>query len=107
MRVHIQQDRNRVINRIGRLLETVNSKLGSVASNILGKNGRAMLNLLAAGIDTGVGWPYRSAFPLDALAVVAQAGWAGCRLGRTGPEERRYGSAPGIDPAALHHTRNR
>jgi transposase len=27
MRVHVQQDRNRVINRIGRLLETVNIKL--------------------------------------------------------------------------------
>jgi transposase len=30
MRVHIQNDRNRAINRIGRLLETVNIKLGSV-----------------------------------------------------------------------------
>jgi transposase len=49
MRVHTQQDRNRVINRIGRLLETVNIKLGSVASNIVGKSGRAMLDMLAAG----------------------------------------------------------
>jgi transposase len=49
MRVHLQQDRNRVINRIGRLLETVNIKLGSVASNIVGKSGRAMLDLPAAG----------------------------------------------------------
>jgi transposase len=49
MRVHIQQDRNRVINRIGRLLETVNIKLGSVASNIVGKSGRSMLDLLAGG----------------------------------------------------------
>lgn len=49
MRVHIQQDRNRVINRIGRLLETANIKLGSVASNIVGKSGRAILNLLASG----------------------------------------------------------
>jgi transposase len=49
MRVHIQQDRNRVINRISRLLETVNIKLGSVASNIVGKSGRAMLDMLAAG----------------------------------------------------------
>lgn len=49
MRVHVQQDRNRVINRIGRLLETVNIKLGSVASNIVGKSGRAILNLLAEG----------------------------------------------------------
>jgi transposase len=43
MRVHIQQDRNRVINRVGRLLETVNIKLASVASNIVGKSGRAIL----------------------------------------------------------------
>jgi len=39
MRVHIQQDRNRVINRIARLLETVNVKLASVASNIVGTSG--------------------------------------------------------------------
>ncbi len=49
MRVHIQQDRNRTINRIGRLLETANIKLGSVASNIVGKSGRAILDMLAAG----------------------------------------------------------
>jgi transposase len=49
MRTHIQGDRNRVINRIGRLLETVNIKLGSVASNIVGKSGRAMLHRLAEG----------------------------------------------------------
>jgi transposase len=51
MRVHIQQDRNRVINRIGRLLETVNIKLGSVASNIVGRSGRAMLEMLAEGVE--------------------------------------------------------
>jgi transposase len=50
MRVHVQQDRNRVINRIGRLLETVNIKLSSVASNIVGKSGLAMLRALAAGL---------------------------------------------------------
>jgi len=50
MRVHLQQDRNRVINRIGRLLETANIKLGSVATNIVGKSGRAMLALLADGV---------------------------------------------------------
>jgi transposase len=49
MRVHIQQDRNRVINRIGRLLETTNIKLGSVASSIAGKSGRAILKRLAEG----------------------------------------------------------
>lgn len=49
MRAHLQQDRNRVINRVGRLLETVNIKLGSVASNIAGKSGRAILRRLAEG----------------------------------------------------------
>ena len=49
MRVHLQQDRNRVINRIGRLLETVNIKLGAVASSIAGKSGRAILRRLAEG----------------------------------------------------------
>ena len=49
MRVCIQQDRNRAINRIGRLLETVNIKLGSIASNIVGKSARAMLQRLAEG----------------------------------------------------------
>lgn len=51
MRVHLQQDRNRVINRIGRLLETVNIKLGSVASDIVGKSGKSMLAMLASGIS--------------------------------------------------------
>lgn len=51
LRVHVQQDRNRVINRIARLLETVNIKLASVASNIVGMSGRAMLQLLASGVS--------------------------------------------------------
>lgn len=32
LRTHVQQDRNRVINRIGRLLETANVKVSSVLS---------------------------------------------------------------------------
>lgn len=51
MRVHIQQDRNRVVNRIARLLETVNIKLASVASNIVGTSGMAILRLLASGVQ--------------------------------------------------------
>jgi transposase len=46
-RVHVQQDRNRVINRIHRLLETANIKLASVLSNIVGKTGRSILDALA------------------------------------------------------------
>jgi hypothetical protein len=53
LRVHIQQDRNRVINRMAPLLETVNIKLASVASNIAGTRGRAMLRLLAPGVRSG------------------------------------------------------
>jgi hypothetical protein len=48
-RTHLQGDRNRVINRIGRLLETANVKLGSVLSNIVGKSGRTILNAIARG----------------------------------------------------------
>jgi len=40
--------RNRVINRIGRRLETVNIKLGSVAKKIACESGRAILHRLAA-----------------------------------------------------------
>ena len=48
-RVHLQADRNRVINRIARLLETANVKLSSVASNIVGKSGRVILHAIANG----------------------------------------------------------
>lgn len=57
MRVHVQQDRNRVVNRMTRLLETVNLKLASVASNIVGVSGLDMLRLLAQGESN----PYRLA----------------------------------------------
>lgn len=49
-RVHLQGDRNRVINRIGRLLETANIKLASVLSNIVGASGWAILQALARGV---------------------------------------------------------
>ena len=102
MRVHVQQDRNRVINRIARQLETVNIKLSSVASNIVGKSGRAMLTALANGapqrrttgpqghrqpaqederVDSRARRPTRCAFPLDAEGPVEQAGSAGCGTG--------------------------
>src|SRR5262249_6757605 len=38
-------------NRIQKLLENSSIKLASVASNVLGKSGRAMLEALAAGRD--------------------------------------------------------
>jgi transposase len=48
-RSHMQGDRNRVINRVARLLESANFKLGSVASNIVGKTGWLILNAIARG----------------------------------------------------------
>ena len=48
-RAHLQGDRNRVINRLGRLLETANVKLGSVISNIVGQSGKAMLQAISRG----------------------------------------------------------
>jgi transposase len=46
-RVHLQQDRNRVSNRIHRLLETANIKLSSVLSKLTGKTFRSILEGLA------------------------------------------------------------
>ena len=48
-RAHLQGDRNRVINRIRRLLETANVKLGSAISNVVGKTGLAILRDIGAG----------------------------------------------------------
>jgi transposase len=48
------QQRNAVNNRIQKVLETANIKLGSVASDVLGVSGRKMLEALIAGEkDTG------------------------------------------------------
>ncbi|HEY7615840.1 MAG TPA: IS110 family transposase [Terriglobales bacterium] len=48
-RTHLPGDRNRVINRIGRWLETAHIKLGSVVSNIVGQSGKAILNGICSG----------------------------------------------------------
>jgi transposase len=48
-RTHLQGERNRVLNRIRRLLETVNIKLGSVVSDINGKTARLILEQIAQG----------------------------------------------------------
>jgi len=52
-RVTLQQDCNRVTNRIGRLLQTANIKLSSVLSNIVGVSGERMLRSIAAGESNG------------------------------------------------------
>jgi len=43
------QQRNAVENRIQKVLETANIKLGSVASDVLGASGRKMVEALIAG----------------------------------------------------------
>lgn len=48
-RTHLQQEKNRIVNRIAGLLECANVKLGSVASNIVGVSGRKMLSAIAKG----------------------------------------------------------
>jgi transposase len=50
-RAQLQGERSRVANRIHKLLEDANIKLGCVASDILGVSGREMLEQLVAGHD--------------------------------------------------------
>jgi transposase len=48
-RTHVQGERNRVLNRIRRLLETANIKLGSVVSDVNGRTAQAILAEIADG----------------------------------------------------------
>ncbi|WP_428623709.1 IS110 family transposase [Sedimenticola sp.] len=48
-RTRIVRERTRQVNRLQRVLEGANIKLSAVATDILGKSGRAMLDALAAG----------------------------------------------------------
>jgi transposase len=48
-RTHLQGERNRVLNRIRRLLETANIKLGSVVSDINGKTAQLILDEITHG----------------------------------------------------------
>ncbi|MEO6810165.1 MAG: IS110 family transposase [Isosphaeraceae bacterium] len=48
-RATLVQDRARVANRIQKLLEDCNLKLGDVASDVLGKSGRSILEAIAGG----------------------------------------------------------
>jgi hypothetical protein len=45
------QQRAQAINRVQKVLETANIKLSSVASDVLGKSGRDMLDALIAGVS--------------------------------------------------------
>jgi transposase len=46
---HLIQERSRYVNRIHKILETANIKLGSVVSDVLGKSARQMLEALIEG----------------------------------------------------------
>jgi transposase len=48
-RAQLAGEHTRVVNRVHKLLEDANVKLGAVASDVLGKSGRAMLHALLKG----------------------------------------------------------
>ena len=50
-RTSLIQERTREVNRVQKVLEDANIKLGSVASNVLGVSGREMLEQMIAGQD--------------------------------------------------------
>jgi len=51
MRASLSQEASRISSRIQKVLEDANVKLGSMATNVLGKSGRAMLEDIIAGED--------------------------------------------------------
>jgi len=51
MRASLSQEASRISSRIQKVLEDANVKLASVATNALGKSGRAMLEDIIAGED--------------------------------------------------------
>lgn len=55
MRVSLLEEKNRTQNRIEKILEDANLKLGSVASDTLGVSGRRILDAVVAG-DRDPGW---------------------------------------------------
>jgi transposase len=55
LRVSLVQDQNRIQNRIEKLLEDANLKLGSVASDTLGTSGKKILKAVIAG-DRSPAW---------------------------------------------------
>jgi transposase len=51
LRKTLIRERGRHVNRIGKLLELAQFKVGSVITDIMGKTGRAILHALSTGID--------------------------------------------------------
>jgi transposase len=52
-RSKLVQERARLANRLQKVLEDANIKLGAVATDVLGKSGRAMLEAMIAGEENG------------------------------------------------------
>ncbi len=50
-RTHLIQERTREVNRVHKVLQDANIKLSSVATDIMGKSGRSMMEALIAGVD--------------------------------------------------------
>lgn len=50
-RTHLIQERTREVNRVQKVLEDANIKLASVATDVMGVSGRAMLQAIIAGKD--------------------------------------------------------
>ena len=77
-RTTLVQERARVVNRVQKLLEGMNIKLGSVATDVLGVSGRAMLDVRydgrpIAALGAGAGFGYRpslSLLPQDIQRIV-------------------------------------
>jgi transposase len=77
-RKHLVEARAREVNRVQKVLEGANIKLSSVATDVLGKSGRAMLEALIEG-RAGSGPPFRTgpwAHALETARTAAGPGWA-------------------------------
>jgi hypothetical protein len=51
MRASLSEEASRISSRIQKVLEDANVKLASVATNVLGRSGRAMLEDIISGED--------------------------------------------------------
>jgi transposase len=68
-RVKLVQDRNRVHNRIHKVLEDASIKLDTVASDILGSTGRAIIEALSPVSSVPTGWPIKPREPCAAKGI--------------------------------------
>jgi transposase len=58
MRASLSQEASRISCRVQKVLEDANVKLASVATNTVGKSGRAMLEEITIGLDLGDRWSF-------------------------------------------------